>query len=149
MKRGLQGCLVGIAILSLGGCTSVYRNHGYVPTESLLDEVVVGVDTRDSVIETLGRPSVEGVVDQSGIYYIGSRFRHWAWRAPEEINREIVAISFDDQGVVRNVERLGLEDGRVVAISRRVTDEELGGTSLFDQLFRNFGAIAPGTGQPQ
>lgn len=145
----LRGCVVGVAMLSLGGCASVYRNHGYVPADSLLEEVVVGVDTRDSVIETLGRPSTEGVVNQSGVYYIGSRFRHWAWRAPQEVEREIVAISFDDQGIVRNVERLGLEDGRVVALSRRVTDEELGGTSFFDQLFGNFGVIAPGTGQPQ
>lgn len=149
VTRVLRGCVIGIVLLSLGGCVAVYRNHGYVPTDSLLEEVVVGVDTRDSVIEALGRPSAEGVVNQSGVYYIGSRFRHWAWRAPQEVNREIVAISFDDQGIVRNVERLGLEDGRVVALSRRVTDKELGGTGFFNQLFNNFGTIAPGTGQPQ
>lgn len=140
---------MGLALLSLGACSAVYRNHGYVPPETLLEEVVVGVDTRDSVIETLGRPSAQGVMDQSGLYYIDSRFRHWAWRAPQEVDREIVAVSFDDEGIVSNIERFGLKDGKAVAISRRVTDAELGGTSFIDQLFSNFGAVAPGTGQPQ
>lgn len=135
-------------MLALGGCASVYRNHGYVPTDDMLDQVVVGVDTRDSVVETLGQPSAQGIVDPSGVYYVSSRFRHWAWRAPQEIERDIVAISFDDQGVVRNVERFGIEDGRVVTISRRVTGEELGGATLLGQLLDNFGVAAPGTGTP-
>ena len=41
--------------------------------------------------------------------------------------REIVAITFDDSGVVRNIERFGLEDGNVVALSRRVTDSNVQG----------------------
>lgn len=144
----LRGCVFGLALASLGACTSVYRNHGYVPTDDLLDQVVVGVDTRDSVIGTLGNPSASGVLDQSGVYYVQSRFRHWAWRAPEAVEREIVAISFDENGVVGNVERFGLEDGRVVVLSRRVTGGELGATTLIDQLFSNVGVAAPASGQP-
>lgn len=135
-------------MLSLGACTSVYRDHGYVPEDALLEEVVVGVDTRDSVIGTLGKPSASGLVEQSGIYYVGTRFRHWAWRAPEPVQREIVAISFDDQGVVSNIERFGLEDGRVVVISRRVTGEGQGEITLLDQLFSNFGIATPGSTDP-
>jgi len=63
---------------------------------------------------------------------------------PREIDRQLVAISFDTRGVVQNVERFTLEDGRVVAISRRVTDSNIKGISFIRQLLGNIGNIRAG-----
>jgi outer membrane protein assembly factor BamE (lipoprotein component of BamABCDE complex) len=131
----------GLALLALAACASQYRNHGYAPDESQLAEIVVGVDTRASVEETIGRPSSTGVLQESGWYYVASRVRRSGARAPEEVEREVVAISFDNDGVVSNVERYGLEDGRVVALSRRVTETNIGRITLIQQIIRNFGRI--------
>ena len=43
---------IGLLCLTLGACTPSYRNHGYMPPEDVLDQIVVGVDTRASVEET-------------------------------------------------------------------------------------------------
>lgn len=112
-----------LVALSLAGCTASYRSHGFLPPEEELSTIIVGVDTRDSVAESIGAPATQGVVNESGYYYIRSRVRHYAYKRPEVVEREIVAISFDSRGVVSNVERFGLEDGQVVPLSRRVTSQ--------------------------
>lgn len=137
--RAVRGAALGVLLLALGACSAIYRNHGYAPTDAELAEVIVGVDTRDSVEGTLGRPSSAGILAESGFYYVSSRRRHFAWRAPEEVDRQVVAISFDDSGVVENVERFGLQDGTVVALSRRVTDSNIRGITFLRQLLGNLG----------
>ncbi len=125
--------------LALAGCSNIDRNHGYVPPDSDLDQIIVGVDTRDTVAEVVGRPSAAGILDAGGWYYVKSKFRAYGFRARQEIDREVVAISFDPDGVVTNVERFGLEEGRVVVLSRRVTDSNIRGVSFLRQLFGSVG----------
>ena len=128
----------------IGGCSEVYRNHGYAPTDSEMRGITVGVDTRGSVVERIGAPGAYGVLMEGDFYYIGTRFVHYAYREPKPVERQIVAISFDDRDVVRNIERFGLEDGRVVTLSRRVTDSNTKGVTFLRQLFGNFGRIDVG-----
>lgn len=131
-------------VLGLSACATSYRNHGYVPTEEELAEIVVGVDTRDSVAETVGTPSSAGVLNDGGYYYVRSRIRHQGLRAPKVVERELVAISFTETGVVENIERYGLEDGRTVRLSRRVTDSSVQNQSFLRQLLGNLGRFNAG-----
>ncbi|SHI37963.1 Beta-barrel assembly machine subunit BamE [Palleronia salina] len=133
-----RGIALGL-VLALAACTAVYRNHGYVPTDQDLAQLDVGVSTQEDVTQTIGRPTSMGVLDDSGWYYVQSRFRNYGWRAPEEIDREVVAVSFNSGGTVSNIERYGLEDGRVVRLSRRVTEANVQGVGFLRQLFGNLG----------
>ncbi|RMH39431.1 MAG: outer membrane protein assembly factor BamE [Alphaproteobacteria bacterium] len=144
LGRGLRLALSLIAIVSVAACASVYRNHGYVPPEDELQKITVGVDTRDTVAETIGRPSTEGVLRDRAWYYVGSRFRHFGMRAPEEVDRQVVAISFDAEGRVANIERFTLADGRVITLSRRVTESNIKGISFIRQLLGNIGRFDVG-----
>ena len=96
------------ALLSLGasGCTETYRNHGYVPPADQLALVEVG-DSREEVGATIGRPTATGLLSDAGWFYVKSRYRDYGWRPPEEIDRQVVAVSFSEAGRVRNVERFG------------------------------------------
>jgi len=133
-----------LMVLAVAGCTSVYRNHGYVPNDEDLAEISVGADTRDTVAAAVGRPASTGVLDVGGWYYVQSRFRHFAYRAPEETERQVLAISFTPDGTVENIERFGLQDGRVVVLSRRVTDSNVKGVGFLQQLFGNIGNLNAG-----
>lgn len=135
---------IGLVLAAATACTPVYRNHGYVPRDEDLAQIEVGRSTAEDVALAVGRPSAIGVLTGSGWYYVGSRFRHYALREPAEIDRQVVAISFDDQGVVENVERFGLEDGQVIVISRRVTDSNIKGVGFLRQLLGNIGNISAG-----
>ncbi len=131
-------CAAGLVALA-AGCSNIDRTHGYVPPDSDLNQLVIGVDTRETVAEVIGRPSAAGILDAGGWYYVKSKFRAYGFRARREISREVVAVSFDGNGVVENIERFGLEDGRVITISRRVTDSNIKGVSFLRQLFGSFG----------
>lgn len=136
IRRAVACALVAA---TLTACAPIEQNHGYVPTETELALLTVGVDTQDTVASTIGRPSAQTLLDESAWYYIQSRYRTVGPREPKEIDRQVVAISFDPDGVVTNIERFGLEDGRVITLSRRVTDSGLSRPSLITELFKNFG----------
>jgi outer membrane protein assembly factor BamE (lipoprotein component of BamABCDE complex) len=106
---------------SLAACAATFRNHGYVPNEEDLAQVSVGVDTRDTVADIIGAPSSAGVLNDSGYYYVRSRVKHFAWQRPQVTERQVVAISFNQAGIVENIGRYGLQDGKVVPLARRIT----------------------------
>lgn len=142
-RRAVLALALGAALL-MGGCTAIYRNHGYVPTDADLAQVHVGKSSRDDVAAAVGRPSSTGVLEGSGWYFVGSRWRYYGARAPEEIERQVVAISFDQRGIVQNIERFGLERGEVVVLSRRVTKTNIEGIGLARQLLGSVGRINAG-----
>jgi outer membrane protein assembly factor BamE (lipoprotein component of BamABCDE complex) len=119
----------------------VIRNHGYVPAEDELALIEVGTDTRETVGEKIGRPSTSGLLNDEGWYYVQSRYRHFGPREPKEVERQVLAITFNEAGVVDNIGRYGLEDGKVVEISRRVTETNIKGITLIQQLLGSFGRI--------
>jgi outer membrane protein assembly factor BamE (lipoprotein component of BamABCDE complex) len=124
-----------VALAALVACSPVYQYHGFTPTDEDLEEIEVGLDTRTTVATIIGDPGASGLLAESAWYYVRSEFTHDTFRAPEEIDREVVAISFDDNDVVENIERFGQERGEVVVLSRRVTESNIDGVSILQQLF--------------
>ncbi|SMY09635.1 outer membrane protein assembly factor BamE [Flavimaricola marinus] len=144
-QYGLHRLALVLALCVSAACTPIYRNHGYIPLEADLALLTVGVDTRESVIQAVGSPTAGGVLSESGYYYVASRFRHYGFLEPAEIEREVLAISFNAAGTVSNIERFGLEQGRVVTLSRRVTDDNIQDVTFLEQLLGNLGNIDAST----
>lgn len=133
--------MLGAVMVVIAACSPVYRNHGYVPSDEELALIEVGKDNRDTVAATLGRPSGEGLLNDVGWFYVQSRWKHSGALEPKEIDRQVVSITFTEAGIVENVERFGLEDGKVVAISRRVTTSNIKGVGFLKQLLGNIGRL--------
>ena len=142
VKPAIRMLALGSVVVA-AACTPIIKKHGYIPPPEDLAEIKVGVDTRDTVAENIGAPSSSGVVRDSDYYYVSSRIRHYGPKRPEVISRELVAISFDQRGVVRNIERFGLEDGVVVVLDRRVTDSSVQNKGFLRQLLGNIGNFNP------
>ncbi|WP_212525642.1 outer membrane protein assembly factor BamE [Actibacterium sp. MT2.3-13A] len=140
-KRGViaKRVAAGLLAVAIAGCTPIYRNHGYAPSDAELQEIVVGVDTQATVGDVVGPPAASGVMRDEAWYYVSSRWRTRGALAPEILDRQLVAVSFDKDGVVRNIERFTLEDGRVIALNRRVTDDNIKGITFIRQLLGNIG----------
>ncbi|MFE3838161.1 outer membrane protein assembly factor BamE [Pseudogemmobacter sonorensis] len=140
LRRGLVVLGLGLA-LAAAACSPIYRNHGYVPADDQLAQIEVGRDSREDVAQKIGRPSAQGLLNDVGWFYVQSRFEHFGPRVPKEIDRQVVAVTFNGNGVVDGVGRYGLEDGQVVAISRRVTETHIKGVSFIGQLLGSFGRV--------
>lgn len=136
--------LAFLAILGLAACAPIYRNHGYVPPSEDLTQVVVGETTQEQLPGLIGIPSAEGLLTGAGWFYVGSRWKYYGASRPEEISRVVVAISFAPSGVVSNVEMFGLERGRVVVLSRRVTEGSVAEISVIRQLLGSLGTLNAG-----
>ena len=130
----------GILSLSLMACAPIYRNHGYIPEQVELDAIKIGA-SREEVGAAIGRPSASGLLNDVGWFYVQSRWEHKGGRTPKELDRQVVAITFNEAGNVSNIERFGLERGQVVALSRRVTESNIRGVGVLRQLFGSIGRL--------
>jgi outer membrane protein assembly factor BamE (lipoprotein component of BamABCDE complex) len=133
-----------VLVLALGACATRERIHGYIPSESEIAALVPGSDTRASIATNLGRPGLSGVMASSDWFYVRSRWQTRGPAAPVEVSREALALSFDAAGVLTEVRRFDLSNGRAVPISRRVTASGIRQMGLLGQILRNIGNIAPG-----
>lgn len=134
----MRGAVLGLALISLSACAPIFRNHGYIPMDQDLARVQIGA-SRDQVVELIGRPTTTTLLNESEWYYVQSRFRTFGV-VTREIEREIVAINFAGDRVA-NVERFGLDRGRIVPLSRRMTENSVEGSSFLRQLFGSVGRI--------
>jgi len=146
MTGWLKKALLILALAGLAGCGAarLKDSHGYVPDDALLSDVRVGLDTKTTVNRLIGPPGSEGIIDDLGWYYVKSDYETFLWRAPVEIDRQVVAVTFTDRGVVANIERYGLQNGQVVRLSRRVTTSNTQGIGFLRQLFSNLGNFNAG-----
>ncbi|ADO42521.1 outer membrane protein assembly factor BamE [Ketogulonicigenium vulgare] len=140
LQRGLRLVLASSVIALVVACTPVQRNHGYIPTEDMIAGLNVG-DSRASVISAIGEPAAQSVQGQGAFYYVQSRFETFGAFAPREIDRQVLAVTFTPAGTLQNIARYGLQDGNVVILSRRVTDEQVGDMTFIRQLLGNFGRV--------
>ena len=63
------GTVLGAAMLATG-CVSIVGHRGYLADEVLLQSVQPGVDNRQSVERTLGRPSFVAQFGEPVWYYV-------------------------------------------------------------------------------
>ena len=146
----VAAAVVGVALL--GGCSSMgIREHrGYVLDKELASAIQVGVDNKESVAKTLGRPSFTGQFAANDWYYVARDTRTVAFRSQKVLDQDIVHIRFDPTGNVSSVNTTGEE---LIAKISPVDDKTptLGrNRSFFDEVFGNIGVLNQGAlGQQQ
>ena len=141
LTLGVRAWVIALTMALIAACAPITRDHGYIPTDEELALITVAKDTRESVATKIGRPSASGLLNDVGWYYVESRFVTKGAFMPKEVNREVVAISFTEAGVVENIERFGLEKGQIVPLSRRVTKDNVKSAGILQQLFGNVGGL--------
>ena len=130
-------------MVTLAACGGQYRNHGYIPLAEDVDALIVGVDTRDSIIEVMGVPTTGGVLTEEAMYYVRSRVHHKGYVKPNEIQRDVLVLSFDKNQILRNVERFGIEKGKLIRLEHRVTEAPGGDRSILQQIIGSIGGFNP------
>jgi outer membrane protein assembly factor BamE (lipoprotein component of BamABCDE complex) len=131
------GLLAACMALGLAACAPQTRIHGYVPSEADVARVTPGVDDRFSVEETLGRPSSSGLLQDNTWYYVQSTIEEVTYNPPRVVDRTVLAVAFDDRGLVSDVERYGIEDGRIINLTTRTTDTGGRQLGVLEQLLGN------------
>lgn len=149
--RAVLCMALGLCMLGLAGCgTTVMRpivtKHGYVPEEDKLDALEAGVTSKAVAEATLGTPSSIATFDPNTWYYISSTQERFAFLEKETKDRKVVAVSFDDTGILENVETYDISDGRIVRYSGGKTRTRGKELTFLEQLFGSVGSGLPGGG---
>ena len=143
--RIIFGTAIGLLIFT-SGCARIRDQQGYLVDETLVTSIQPGVDNRDSVTGTLGRPSFVGQFDQRDWYYVSRQTRQLAFADPRPTNQTVLHVRFDEKGNVVSVERTGLE--KIASIDPMSdTTPTLGrDRSFFEELFSNIGQVGTAGG---
>ena len=146
-KFQIAARIAGIALVlaATSACSKIDKFHGYAPSPEDLTEVTLGLTTREDVIARFGPPMSEGVIANNAVYYASSQFVHFGAFAPEEVDRQVVAFRFDENNITQDVARYTLQDGQVVSLDRRVTDDGIQDVTFIGQLLGSLGRIDAGT----
>ena len=102
--------VLGLAVaLTVGGCAQLKGRQGYVVDPLLTSAITPGVDNRESVEKTLGRPTFVGQFNDNEYYYVSRETRQLAFAKPRPVAQQVLRVRFDPAGNVVAVDRTGLE----------------------------------------
>lgn len=139
-----------IATTLLSGCAQLRGRQGYVVDPVLSEAIAPGVDNRESVEKTLGRPTFVGQFGSNDYFYISRETRQLAFANPRPVAQTVMHVKFDAAGNVVAVDRTGLENIARISPNGDATPTLGRERSFFEDIFGNIGAVgAPGAGAPQ
>jgi outer membrane protein assembly factor BamE (lipoprotein component of BamABCDE complex) len=129
-----------------GGCTPVRTHQGYILDVDLINSVQPGIDTRATVLTVLGKPSFAAQFDQGDWYYIARDTHNLAFRRPTPNQATTLRVSFDQRGVVKTIDRTGMEQLASISPYGKTTPTLGRSRSFFQELFGNIGTVGAGGG---
>ncbi len=132
---------LSLAAMAASGCTAIREHRGYVVDPVLVAAVQPGVDNRESVQGTLGRPTFTGQFDQRDWYYVSRETKQMAFSRPTPTEQTVLHIRFNEAGTVEQVNRTGLELARAISPTGARTPTLGSERSFFEEIFGNIGAV--------
>ena len=141
MAKRSSVAVIGLA-LALAACAGSRDHKGFVLDPTLTDAIQVGVDNKDSVTRTLGRPTFTSQFDPNDWYYVSRNTATLAFRDPKVTQQTILRVQFDQAGNVASVQKTGKEQIAQVDPSGDKTPTLGRKRSFFEELFGNIGTIS-------
>lgn len=144
--RALGAALLAAA-LGTSACVPVRTHQGYVIDKELVDAIQPGIDNRESVLQTLGRPTLTSQFNEGDWYYISRQSSNLGFQDPKAQTQETLRVRFDAKGNVVSVDRTGKELVASVDPYGKKTPTLGRKRGFFEDLFGNIGTVgAPGMG---
>lgn len=131
--------LVALAPLAVA-CAPVVGNHGFQVIDVNPKDIVIGTDTKSTVLAQLGSPSAVSTFEDNIWYYISQTTERYTYNRPQVSQRSVTAITFNEtDDKVAEVRNLNLEDGQQIAMERRETPTRGRQLTILEQLLGNVG----------
>ena len=113
-------------------CTTNIKNHGYIPSKSDLETLVIGKDTKQSVAKKIGLPATAGL--EGAYYYVRSTFNAPGFKSAQLVDRTVVVLSFDQRSRLKNIETFSVDKGNFVRLDYRITETGLDNKNILQQI---------------
>ena len=113
-------------------CTTNIKNHGYIPSKSDLETLVIGKDNKQSIVKKIGLPATAGL--EGAYYYVRSTFNAPGFKSAQLVDRTVVVLSFDKRSKLKNIETFNVDNGNFVRLDYRVTETGLDNKNILQQI---------------
>lgn len=139
-----QGRVVSVALfaLLLSACATKTIIRGHIPDPEVVSSLRAGESTRNDVIARLGSPSALSSFQDNLWYYIGEEVEKEGFLDPKITARTILAVSFDDDGLLSAANEYALDQARKVEFVERITPTKGQEFTLIQQLLGNLGRFS-------
>jgi outer membrane protein assembly factor BamE (lipoprotein component of BamABCDE complex) len=124
-------------------CSPFIDNRGFNHETLDLTKVIIGTDTKETLMEKIGSPSTTSLYPtQAGAkdskwFYITKKTSREAFFKPETLNQQTIVICFDDKDVVRDI--LKIEGETVISMNTEKTESTGYESNAMRDIFGNFG----------
>lgn len=98
--------LTAAALIGLSACTPTKDVRGNLLQDYQITTVQAGTDTQSDVLRKLGSPTTKAPFDDKVWYYLGQETEKRGILDPEVKNERIVAVFFDENGVVSKIQNV-------------------------------------------
>lgn len=138
--------------VSLAACSSSKQNewfvshNGNMPSEERISRIEKGA-SKDEVAAVLGAPSAVISFDENTWIYMSSDIKRVAFFKPEEVDRNILKISFNNDDKVADIARLTKKDGADITPAKDKTEVRGQNPGFFRKYFGGVGQYNPFAGQ--
>jgi outer membrane protein assembly factor BamE (lipoprotein component of BamABCDE complex) len=130
-----------VLAISASACSRVRTHQGFIIDTQLVDAIQPGVDNRDSVEKTLGRPTFAAQFSQGDWYYVQRESKQLAFADPKPVSQLVVRVRFDQAGNVAAVDKAGLDKISKIHPSGDKTPTLGKNRGFFEELFGNIGQV--------
>ncbi|WP_242913388.1 MULTISPECIES: outer membrane protein assembly factor BamE [Brevundimonas] len=122
-------------------CAPRITTQGFQVIDNKPDDIVVGTDTRETVLSKLGSPSTSSTFESENVwYYVTQVTERYTYSTPKVTQRNITEITFNEgTGVVAAVRNVDLDDGLQIAMIKRETPTRGRSLTILEQLLGNVG----------
>ena len=140
--------VLGVLTL-LAGCstfgvfTAPQTLHGNRVDQYRLVELVPGTSTQADVTALVGSPTAKATFDPNTWLYISEVTQTRIGRTPGVEDQAVIALVFDDSGVLRDMKKLDQANGLPVTVVAGATPSPGTSASFLQQLFGNVGRFNP------
>ena len=127
-----------VAAILLSACTPTKTNRGNMVEDFRMQEVTVGISTRNNVLKSLGSPTTTAPFDDNVWYYIGQEMEKRGIFDPKVVNEKVVVVAFNEEGIVEAMEEIDSERLDIPKVRRKT---KTGGNevTVMEQLLGNVG----------
>ena len=133
----------------LGACSAVQPStqvRGNRVDAAQLKDLVPGTSTRVDVTSLIGSPTAKAAFDDNTWIYISEVTQPRVGRIQGVNSQDVVEMTFDDAGVLRNIKHMSQADAQPVSVVARTPPSPGSASTFMQQLLGNVGQS---TGPPQ
>ncbi len=132
-----------LTIFSSACSSDTFITHnGNMPSNERISKIREG-QSKAEVQNILGAPSSIVSLDQNTWIYMSSDIKRVAFFAPEEVERDVLTIRFNNQNRVNSIERLTKKNGKEIVVCEDKTETLGHNPGFFKKYFGGVGQYMP------